>query len=214
MHTVLLVCLAGGLLSILTFIHFFVDWIFQSHAEAMVKHNNAKVRAKHCAIYTLGFVPLLLVFFIVNQLTALELGLSLAILFVSHFCEDTYIPVFWWARYIRRPPQVRWEIKLVDGKGKLFMPDGKPYELSGDLTGDTNQWRVDLAGTVQEEHSIYNTHHKLDAANKTLHMRGFAEFVETSIGKILMIAIDQIIHITFLFPVVYFVLHHLPFYLK
>lgn len=210
MHTVLLVCLAGGLLSILTFIHFFVDWIFQSHAEAMVKHNNWKVRAKHCAIYTLGFVPLLLVFFVVNQLTALELGLSLAILFVSHFCEDTYIPVFWWARYIRRPPSVRWEIKIVDGKGKLFDPKGQAVEVIP--AGD--DWRFDLANTVQQEESYYDTCRKLDAANKTLHMRGFAEFVETSIGKILMIAIDQIIHITFLFPVVYFVLHHLPFYLK
>ena len=54
--------LLAGFLAILTFIHFVVDWIFQSHAEAMVKHNNPKVRAKHCAIYTAGFVPLLLFF--------------------------------------------------------------------------------------------------------------------------------------------------------
>lgn len=156
MHTVILLCLAGGLLSILTFIHFFVDWIFQSHAEAMVKHNNAKVRAKHCAIYTLGFVPLLLVFFFVNYLTAWELGFSIAILFVSHFCEDTYLPVYYWSKFIRRPP----EMECEDPKA------------------------------------------------------GFVAFVQTGLGKILMIAIDQIIHITFLFPVVYFVLHHLPFFLK
>ena len=28
------------------------------------------------------------------------------ILFVSHFVEDTYIPVILWAKWIRRPPQM------------------------------------------------------------------------------------------------------------
>ena len=37
---VLTIALMGGLFAVLAFIHFFVDWIFQSHAEAMVKHNN------------------------------------------------------------------------------------------------------------------------------------------------------------------------------
>lgn len=213
MHTIILICLAGGFLSILTFIHFFVDWIFQSHAEAMVKHNNWKVRAKHCAIYTLGFVPLLIFIFLHNFLTPWELGLSIAILFISHFCEDTYIPVFWWARFIRRPPQVRWNIEIIDGQGKLFGPDDKLY-VPTSLDDNNNQWRLDLANDVRQEISYYNTCHKLNAANKKLHMKGFGEFVETTIGKILMIAIDQIIHITFLFPIVYFVLHHLPFFMK
>lgn len=210
MHWVIVICLAGGLLSILTFIHFFVDWIFQSHAEAMVKHNNWKVRAKHCAIYTLGFVPLLVYFFMLHFLTPWELGLSIAILFISHFCEDTYIPVFWWARFIRRPPAVRWQIKLVDGKGRLFNPDG----LMLDHAIPSNQWRWELAESVQQLDSYYDTYRNLDAANKKLHMRGFAEFVDTGIGKILMIAIDQIIHITFLLPVVYFVINHLPFIMR
>lgn len=156
MNIIILICLAGGLLSILTFIHFFVDWIFQSHAEAMVKHNNWKVRAKHCAIYTLGFIPLLILIFAQGFLTPMELGLSIAILFISHFCEDTYLPVYYWALYIRRPPE-------------------------------------------------------MDSGDKKL---GFVLFVQTSLGKILMIAIDQIIHITFLFPIVYFVLHHLPLFTK
>jgi hypothetical protein len=38
--------------------------------------------------------------------------------------------------------------------------------------------------------------------------RGFGEFVQTPIGKILMIAIDQIIHLAFLFPIVWMVIHH------
>lgn len=216
MHTVIWICLAGGLLSIFTFIHFFVDWIFQSHAEAMVKHNNPKIRAKHCAIYTLGFLPLLGLFFYLNFLTLGELIASILILFISHFCEDTYIPVFYWARYIRRPPTVRWQIKLVDNKGVLFGPDGEEYRGPANQSTDPNgnQWRLDLANSVQIGKDYFTTQVNLDKVNEKLHMRGFGEFVETPIGKILMIAIDQIIHITFLLPVVYFVLHHLPFFIR
>jgi hypothetical protein len=47
----------GGIFAVFTFIDFFVDWVFQNHSEAMVKHNNSKIRAKHCVIYITGFVP-------------------------------------------------------------------------------------------------------------------------------------------------------------
>lgn len=159
--------LGGGLFAILTFIHFFVDWIFQSHAEAMVKHNNAKVRAKHCAIYTAGFVPLLLFCLVAGALTGWQFLLSIAILFVSHFCEDTYLPVYWWAKYIRRPPEMTEPLKVptnIDGYVNVLPPDPKA---------------------------------------------GFIQFIQTPLGKILMIAIDQIIHITFLLPIVYFVLSNM-----
>ena len=87
------IALGGGLFAVFAFIHFFVDWVFQSHAEAMVKHNNPKVRAKHCLIYSIGFVPIMLVL----NFTPFEYFLSLNILFWSHFVEDTYMPVFLWA---------------------------------------------------------------------------------------------------------------------
>ena len=38
---------------------------------------------------------------------------------------------------------------------------------------------------------------------------GFMEFVQTPLGKILMIAIDQIIHLAFLFPIAWLILQHL-----
>lgn len=167
---VILIALSGGLFAILTFIHFFVDWIFQSHAEAMVKHNNPKVRAKHCAIYTLGFVPLLIAFIHFGALTWKEFTISLLILFVSHFCEDTYLPVYFWAKHIRKPPQM--------------------FQLYERMKSD---------GSVAFE---------LDPK------RGFKLFVETSIGKILMIVIDQIIHLAFLFPIVWFVIKHVAFFLR
>ena len=49
----------GSFFALLTFIHFFSDWIFQTHSEAMIKHNNWKIRAKHCLIYTFIFIPFL-----------------------------------------------------------------------------------------------------------------------------------------------------------
>lgn len=150
MNFVIWLAVGGGLFAVMTFIHFFVDWVFQSHAEAMAKHNNARVRFWHCMNYTLGFVPLLWFFLLTRALVWWQYLLSLGILFFSHFIEDTYLPVYWWAKYIRRPPE---------------------------MVGDS---RV-----------------------------GFITFVSTPLGKILMIAIDQIIHIAFLFPIVWMVVWNL-----
>lgn len=140
MNTALQIALVGGFLGILTLIHFVVDWIFQSHAEAMVKHNNPKIRAKHCAIYTAGFIP----FMLALHFTPLEWLVSLNVLFWSHFYLDTYHGVFLWAKYIRKPPE---------------MSLGKDPKL------------------------------------------GFVEFIQTPLGKILMITIDQISHLLCLLPV-------------
>lgn len=159
---VLEIALMGGIFAVLAFIHFFVDWIFQSHSEAMVKHNNPKIRAKHCLIYTVGFIPLLLL----CHFNWIEMFVATQILFWSHFCEDTYIPVFLWAKYIRRPPEMTEPRKSVgvDGYVTVLPPDAKA---------------------------------------------GFADWVQTAMGKILMIAIDQIIHLFFLFPIAWMILWHI-----
>ena len=156
------IALMGGLLSILVFIHFFVDWIFQSHAEAMVKHNNPKIRAKHCLIYTAGFIPFMALF----HFSWFEWLLALNILFWSHFGEDTYVPVYLWAKYIRKPPEMTQPRKVpnLDGYVEVTPPDPK---------------------------------------------EGFKEFIQTPMGKILMIAIDQIIHICFLIPIAWMLMLHL-----
>jgi|SRR5277367_1359638 len=156
------IALMGGLFAVLAFIHFFVDWIFQSHAEAMVKHNNPKIRAKHCLIYTIGFVPL----FCLCHFSWLEWVIAINILFWSHFGEDTYLPVYLWAKYIRRPPEMTQPRKStgIDGYVTVLPPDPEA---------------------------------------------GFVEFVQTTLGKILMIAIDQIIHLLFLLPIAYMILRHI-----
>lgn len=151
--------LMGGIFAILTFIHFAVDWLFQSHSEAMIKHLNSKVRAKHCLIYTAGFIPLLAFCHLDWQ----DWFLSLNILFWSHFYLDTYHLVFLWAKYIRRPLEMtKLREKMgVDGHITLLPPDAKI---------------------------------------------GFVEFVQTALGKILMITIDQISHLSFLLPIAWMIM--------
>src|ERR1700689_2126266 len=110
---ILNIAFIGGLFAILSFIHFFVDWIFQSHSEAMVKHNNPKIRAKHCLIYTAGFIPL----FCFCSFNWVEWLIVLNVLFWSHFAEDTYLPVFLWAKYIRKPPEMTRPRKQTEADG-------------------------------------------------------------------------------------------------
>lgn len=95
--------IAGGLFVILTFVHFFADWIFQTHHEATNKHSNFAVRGKHCIIYTAAFVPVLLLM----GITGWGLVISIFTLYLSHFIIDTYVPVFLWAKYFRRIPALR-----------------------------------------------------------------------------------------------------------
>jgi hypothetical protein len=94
--------LMGGAFSLFVLIHFVVDWIFQTHKEAMIKHVSPLIRAKHCLIYTVGFFPLMLMF----KFEYWELYFGTIILFFSHYIEDTYVPVYWWAKYIRKPKEM------------------------------------------------------------------------------------------------------------
>lgn len=157
----LLIALLGGMFSVLAFIHFFVDWVFQSHSEAMVKHSNWLIRTKHCLIYAVGFVPILWL----AHFSWLEWLIALNVLFWSHHIEDTYYPVFLWAKYIRRPPEMTEPRKQIGADGYVVVLPPNPQA-------------------------------------------GFVEFVSTPLGKILMIAIDQIIHLAFLFPIAWMMLRH------
>lgn len=174
----------GGLLALFAFVHFFVDWIFQSHAEAMVKHNNAKIRAKHCLIYTVGFIPLM--YLLGFQTWEWVAGLN--ILFWSHFVEDTYIPVFLWAKYVRRPPEM-----TEPRQGAM-----KPLVISvSDVIDEGGVLRYPQSPLCAPQYEMLPPDPKA----------GFADWVQTTMGKILMIAIDQIIHLTFLFPLVWMALN-------
>jgi hypothetical protein len=126
----------GGVFALLVLVHFVADWVFQSHDEAMRKPKDNLIRAKHCTVYTL-LCTSAISFFGVSWVICLQ---SAFILWLSHFLEDTYLPVFVWARYIRKPGPM-------------------------------------------------NT------------LKDFVAFAETPLGKILLIAVDQIVHLVFLVPV-------------
>ena len=92
----------GGIFALLALLHFLVDWGWQSHDEATKKATCSKCRAVHCLKYSAAMsAPLLL---LVPGRVALT---SMVILWVSHFIIDTYIPVFLWAHFFRRPPQLK-----------------------------------------------------------------------------------------------------------
>lgn len=140
MNTLEVMAKAGGLLAGLTQVHFAADWLFQSHDEAMAKSSNSRVRAKHCLVYTILTLALILV---VDR-DPLRLLAYAMILWCSHFVEDTYLPVYLWAKFIRKPP-----------------------EFTADPTGKSEKER-------------------------------FIQFASTPLGKILLIAVDQIIHVSYL----------------
>lgn len=204
MDRLAIAALTGGFLAILVFIHFFVDWIFQSHDEAMVKHNNWKVRAKHCAIYTFPFI----VFLYWCDLSSSQLLIAAAILFFSHFIEDTYYPVLLWAKYIRRPPEMQWRISGIHGKLLLIGPKifVGPFPQRRDTPiGEPETWRDKVFSECGKEYSAGFrddcNRRALNKAQRELDHRGFKEFIDGTMGKVLMIAIDQIIHISFLIPI-------------
>ena len=158
MNRIEYISMAGGLFAVLSFVHFFVDFICQTHFEAMNKHNRPWIRARHCAVYTVGFVPILCFF----NFGLLEWLAAVNILFWSHFYLDTYHGVFLWAKYVRQPPE--------------FKQIGTSGDLSQSAPADDKE--------------------------------AFVRFISTQLGKILMISIDQISHLSFLFPLVWMAMRH------
>jgi hypothetical protein len=94
--------IAGGIYAFLGFVHFAVDFITQNQADAIAKHDHTMIRARHCLIYTLAFLPMFYLF----GLSCIEWLIGIAVLFGSHFYLDTYHLVALWARYVRRAPEM------------------------------------------------------------------------------------------------------------
>lgn len=100
----------GGFFALLSFWHFVADWGFQSHEEAMNKARDGKVRAWHCTVYTVLMAPL--VFFLCGG--GVAFWSSVVILWGSHFLIDTYIPVYMWAKYVRKAPVFDHNSQAID----------------------------------------------------------------------------------------------------
>lgn len=92
----------GGLLFLLTFVHFVVDWGLQTDSEASNKALKWKVRARHCTVYTVGVTLCLWA----THPPWSTLFWSACTLWVSHFLIDTYLPVYLWVKYLRKPAEL------------------------------------------------------------------------------------------------------------
>lgn len=91
----------GGVFAVFVFWHFIADWAFQTHAVAMSKSRDAKVRALHCLQYAVYFIPIA---YWLGAPVCLRIT-SYLLLFVTHFVIDSYVPVAVWAKHLRRVPQ-------------------------------------------------------------------------------------------------------------
>lgn len=121
--TIVWIALFGGIFALLVFWHFVADWLTQSHNEAMSKARDKWVRARHCLIYSLNFVPVMYVL----KLSHTHMLLCFVILFVSHFIEDTYIPVLLWVKHIRRPPEFKDRGEHFASRADLVAEDRRAF---------------------------------------------------------------------------------------
>jgi hypothetical protein len=186
----------GGVFSLLVFIHFASDWLFQSHTEAMAKAKNARIRARHCAVYTLFFLP----FLWWTGVSPAWIAGCAVILFVSHFIEDTYAPVYLWMRYIRRPPGMGIRIVRQGSKG-YYTTLGPEWLGAMPVQQDVPISSDDLKDPLMEAVRLAESGMPLPEIEDKIRRQEFLKFVETPLGKILLIAVDQIIHIAFLIPI-------------
>jgi hypothetical protein len=106
MDTTSLPTLLGSYLCLLIVSHFVCDWLFQSHGEALRKSKDWFIRLGHCVLYTALMLGCLWLFWRTLQNFQILLMMTGIWLLVTHFFIDTYLPTYWWMRYVRRPPVV------------------------------------------------------------------------------------------------------------
>jgi hypothetical protein len=183
----------GGVFALLALVHFIFDWGFQSHDVATAKPLNWKIRAKHCYYYTLPFLGIICFSawkHWVGDFTAA--GLILFIFF-THYIEDTYIPVILWAKYIRRPLEMRWRIEYGDTT-RLTGTVGIDEQKSESNESEGYIYRLGLLDEIAAGKMT------VKQARTALDHYGFVEFATTPLGRVLTITIDQVIHLICLLP--------------
>lgn len=94
----------GGNLFLLTFWHFCSDWLPQSHQTAVNKSSDWKLRLIHSLVYSILMMLWIILLWDVSDVFIFIFILTW--LLSTHFMIDTYLPTYWWMRYIRRPPIV------------------------------------------------------------------------------------------------------------
>ena len=198
MDLLMLLAILGGVYVLLAFWHFPADWLFQSQKEALAKAKNHLVRARHCLVYTTMYVPLLLLLRLrINEWDGLHLASldnvfwCMAILWVSHFFIDTYLPVMWWAKYLRRDDH----FKHVKRYGR---------QADGSYTMTEAQYKQFLANAPVNT-TVGWSDKVVDEITYSNDTEAFKAFFMTPIGGILCITMDQLFHLSFLWPVAWLI---------
>lgn len=178
--------LTGGVFAVLVFWHFLSDWVFQSHKEALAKAKDWRVRLRHVTVYSTLFLPL---FWLVGFWGA-KAAFAWLLLMFSHFVIDTYIPVMLWAKYLRRAPQFKDVVPPV-----TFTKEQMEQMMAGTLPMIVNPPRKGWS-----DHEVDRITYKSDG-------EAFYAFFMTPVGAILCITMDQFLHIGFLLPIAWLMVH-------
>lgn len=100
-----LFCACGGIFVLLMFVHFLADWMMQTDAMAKRKADESTwMLVVHSATYAAVFMPILYVMF--HRSVHMTVSSTLTLM-MSHGAIDTYTPIWLWARYVRRPSEMR-----------------------------------------------------------------------------------------------------------
>lgn len=95
----------GGILVILIFVHFIADWIMQTDAMARRKAEESPwLLIIHSIVYSVTFIPILVIVFDCSISMVIT---SFLALMMSHGAIDTYTPIWLWARFVRRPMEMK-----------------------------------------------------------------------------------------------------------
>ena len=95
----------GGTLIVLMFVHFFADLMMQTDAMARRKADESPwFLIIHSAVYAVAFIPVLMYAF---KCAMPLVASSFLALMMSHGAIDTYTPIWLWARFLRRPQEMK-----------------------------------------------------------------------------------------------------------
>ena len=106
---------------------------------------------------------------------------AFAILFVSHYIIDSYVPVMLWAKHLRKASEFSYVVPpmtLTKEQHEAFM--------KGEMKIHAVGWSDKVV-----DHVMYPNDKE-----------AFKAFAHTPIGVVLMITIDQLFHIAFLLPTI------------
>lgn len=200
----------GGVFALLVFWHFVADWVFQSHKEAMAKTKSYPVLMWHCIKYATMFVPAFL--WLGWRWDSMYMAVAWSTLYLSHYVIDSYVPVMLWAKHLRKAPQFADVVLGMPGVlGSVTLTKEQHEQLLANsqmfVTGSVQLLPGTMGGVWAGPHEV-----KLqpwpDRVTYPSDADAFAALAATPLGVVLMVTIDQLMHVAFLLPIAWLVVTH------